>query len=98
MIKMAKYKIINGACVCSNCGKPPFPQKERDILPSFCIHCNAEMDGYNNKEKEEKKMKMTVNEYIDIIEKMMLEKDGYSKEEAVEITSALRDLFTKDEK
>lgn len=40
---------------------------------------------------------MTANEYIDVIEKMMIEKDGYSKEEAVEITSALRGLFAKDE-
>ena len=40
---------------------------------------------------------MSVNEYIDIIEKMMVEKDGYSKEEAVEITSTLRGLSAKDE-
>lgn len=40
---------------------------------------------------------MTVNEYIDIIEKMMVEEDGYTTEEAVEITSALRDLFAEDE-
>lgn len=41
---------------------------------------------------------MSVNEYIDIIEKMMVEKDGYTNEEAAEITSALRDLFAEDEK
>lgn len=94
---MAKYEMKDGACICSNCGKPPFPNKEKDILPSFCIHCNAEMDGYNKKTKEERKM-ADVNKYIDVIEKMMIEEDGYSREEAVEITSALRDLFTEDEK
>ena len=92
---MAKYKLKDGMCVCSNCGKPPFHNKEKDILPSFCIRCNAEMDGYNNKEKEVRKM--TINEYIDSIEKMMLEEDGYTREEATEITSTLRDLFKKDE-
>ena len=40
---------------------------------------------------------MTINEYIDSIEKMMLEEDGYTREEATEITSTLRDLFKKDE-
>lgn len=91
----AKYELKDGVCVCSKCGKPPFPNKEKDILPSFCIHCNAKMDGYNNKEKEVRKM--TINEYIDSIEKMMLEEDGYTREEATEITSTLRDLFKKDE-
>ena len=41
---------------------------------------------------------MSVNEYIDSIEQMMIEEDGYTTEEAVEITSALRNLFAEDEK
>lgn len=50
----------------------------------------------NINKKGEKKM--GINEYIDVIEKMMIEEDGYTNEEAAEITSALRNLFAEDEK
>ena len=60
------------AFVCSECGKMPFPHKERDIFPAFCIHCNADM-----RRKEVKEMKKV---FKDIMNSAPAELKNYMRE------------------